>query len=409
MNLENFHNIDLEAPHKRYPATQPKTIEDSPLWELTKYRDISQLHDFAVQLAENMIDEQDPEKKQTLQREYKEYLVQLNEALLDSVATTRINLDLQEQYDLIEHRHVWTEETMQEELARGTKTLEMDIKSTADGQTLLSHRMKVGGDKIHDHNLEELVDKHDAFSLQAALEQFKPYSQDHELVLELKDIKAVEDAAKLIEAYGLQDRVRVASLSASILEAMHERLPEIKGLILNGGVVPFITTPLVEKPQTGVLERFVMKDNKEWKATRLGPMEVVFAADSFPTATEATERAEGVGKYMAHVFFRLPDKLKDMLKGDKSAISLSAVLIAANIISIISPKTGKEILKSYKAMADAAGLRTMATTWMEKLGSRVESLKAEEQFKLLQELGIDTIYTTNPVGLAKKIKNQTLK
>lgn len=96
-----------------------------------------------------------------------------------------------------------------------------------------------------------------------------------------------------------------------------------------------------------------------------------------------------------------------MLNGDKDAISLSAVLIASNIISIFSPKTGKEMMQSYKAMAEKMGLKTMATTWMESMGGVISPLRADQQFKMLKELGVETIYTTDPVDLAEEIRDQS--
>ena len=178
-------------------------------------------------------------------------------------------------------------------------------------------------------------------------------------------------------------------------------------MILNGGIVPFITSPIVESPDNSKLEKFIIKDGGGWKAANVGPVQVVFGADSFPTADEATERAEGVGKYLGYAFFRIPDRLKEMLNGDKDAISLSAVLIASNIISIFSPKTGKEMMQSYKAMAEKIGLKTMATTWMESMGGLISPLRADQQFKMLKELGVETIYTTDPVDLAEEIRGQS--
>ncbi len=384
-----------------------KKVEDSPIWELTRYGDVNSLHETAVELAEKIADEVDPNAKEELRADYKKHLEALNESLLASIDNLRENLDFQEEHDLIKHKWGIGLEPFSEALAKGTRTIEMDIRATLDSEPVIAHSMKIGGTKVHEARFEDLMQTKDATSLRQIFEQFSPYSADHELVLELKDVAAVDRAIELVKEFHLEQCVRFASLSPAILEAVKMKMPEVKGLILNGGVVPFITTPIEESPNKSNLEKFVVKDGEGWKAANVGPVQVVFGADSFPTSDEATRRVEGVGKYLGYAFFRIPERLKEMLDGDKDAISLSAVLIASNIISIFSAKTGKEMMQSYKAMAEKMGLKTMATTWMESMGGVISPLRADQQFKMLKELGVETIYTADPVDLAEEIRDQS--
>ncbi len=392
--------------------SKPKNIAQSPVWELTRYTDINTIHERAVELAEAIADSDDEVKKESLRAEYRGYLIVLNEALLNSVNRLADDLAFQEEYDLVQHRT--SGESLAEVIKSGVRTPEVDVRTTKDGQTIIAHALKAKkgildkGSKINEKTLEELKRQYpDITTTRESLDFFRAFSKDHELILELKDIESVEEVAGLIEEFELQDSIRIASLSASILEAMHQRLPNLKGFILNGGVVPFITAPVIEKPEDvkkSKLEKFVLNDGQGWKAAEIGPLRLVFCADAFPSADEAKQAGEGYGKLMAHTFFRIPDKLKELLKGDKSSISLSAVVIAANIISVVAPGTAREMIKSYQAMADKLGLKTMATTWLEQMGTVIKPLKAERQAEILKELGVDTIYTGDALEVTRKLR-----
>ncbi|MBU2236038.1 MAG: glycerophosphodiester phosphodiesterase family protein [Patescibacteria group bacterium] len=392
------------------PSEMPKTIEQAPIWELVdRYEDVGKLHDLALEVAMQVAD--DPEDS-----EKREYLEELNVQLIQMIAEVRDNLDCQEEHDMVQHKWTLGLDSFVEALDSGVRTIEMDIRSTKDGHPVVSHALKLResifkGKKVSEMTLDEIKDKFpDTSSMEEIFGYFQKYQKDHELVLELKDISSVDGIADLIQKYDLAGSIRIASLSPAIIEAAHEKCPEIKGFLLNGGITPFITVPIEGEPDGNSgskLEELMLKGTDGWKGAKMGPIEVVFSGGTYPSPEEAKLKGEGVDRQTGYAFFRIPDKMKEILKGDKSSISLSAVLIASNIISIFSKQTGDEMMRSYAALAEQAGLKTMATTWMERAGKVIKPLRPEEQFKLLKEIGVDTIYTLDPATLSRNVRGKS--
>ncbi|MFA6391600.1 MAG: glycerophosphodiester phosphodiesterase family protein [Patescibacteria group bacterium] len=392
------------------PSDQPKTIEKAPIWELVgRYEDVGKLHDLAIAVALEVAEDPDNTEK-------REHLEALNVQLVKMIAEIRRNLDFQEEHDMVQHKWTLGLESFGEALDSGVRTIEMDIRSTKDGHPVVSHALKLKenifqGKKVSEMTLDEIKEKFpDTSSMDEIFAFFQKYREDHELVLELKDISSVDGIVELIKKYDLADAVRIASLSPAIIEAAYEKCPEIKGFLLNGGITPFLTVPIEDGADGDIesrLEKFLLKGTDGWRAGKMGSVEIVFSGGTYPSPKEAKLRGEGVHAQTGYAFFRIPEEMKEILGGDRSSISLSAVLIASNIISLFSKKTGEEMMRSYAALAEQAGLKTMATTWMEKAGKVIKPLRPEEQFKLLKKLGVNTIYTLNPAELARKARSGT--
>jgi len=411
-------------------ASEGHRLEERPPKEKTSERKYWRQHYAeAEEVASRILGEikQRPSVEQKKEREeFKEKLAKLYEELDKTIDKLDADLKWQEKYGLVHHTRISRREEFLEMLRHGERAIEIDVRSTKDGVPVISHSIstkgKFGllGQKLDQLTISELKEKFpEKLSLEEALEVFKSYANKHELVIEIKDLKAVDGVIELIKKAGVANSVRIAALLPEIIKKVHEELPDV-GLIMNGGIVPYLTTPSLDKIEDTTpmaLERFLVESGgvrkRGWKVAAVGPFAVVFSAGLEDKQKHILlgpqKEHEGHGEQRGYVFFRMPNKLTDILKKnpEKSAVSVTTTLIAANILKIFAPKTAQALMERYLKMTRELGLSTMATTWFEGAASVIKKLDPAEQTKALHEAGVKVIYTHKPREVAQKLRESS--
>lgn len=121
----------------------------------------------------------------------------------------------------------------------GANGIETDVQLTKDNVAVLFHDdtlLRVTGEKgsVFDYTLEELktfwVKKNDLRDRIITLEEFLFRFKDFDLTfaIELKGDKTALSTAKLIEKFGIQDKVVATSFKYSEIVDMHEAMPTLR-------------------------------------------------------------------------------------------------------------------------------------------------------------------------------------
>lgn len=410
------------------PFEKFKVEEPEKEAEIVERKYYYQRYEEAEEIAQKILGKikQRPSVEEKEEREkFKEKLALLYEGLDKTINKIDEDLKWQEKYGLVHHTRIQRREEFLEMLKHGERAIEIDVRATKEGAPVVSHSVstkgKFGllGEKLDKLMMGEIKEKFPhILPLKEAVETFKQYADRHELVIEIKDLKAADSVIELIKQAGISKSVRVASLLPEIIKKVHEELPDV-GLIMNGGIVPYLSAPSLDKPENttpAALERFLVEPGgareRGWKTIGVGPFSVVFSAgledQEKHTLLGPQKEHEGHGEQRGYVFFRMPDKLTEILKKNpgRNSISISATLIVANILKIFAPKTGQALFERYQKISQKLGLTTMATTWFEKAAPLIKTLDPAEQVKALHEAGVKVIYTHKPREVAQKLQGK---
>lgn len=328
-----------------------------------------------------------PEKEKAPEETQADALIKQIENALGSVDKSLQN---QLDYQIVNHKQINTKDALEHELQSGSSVPELDIRFDKDGKPWVSHSPRAGArfwfsKPIHKLHSNEVAEIGERLSLEEGLDIFKTYKEDndnHRVVLELKELgpsvethrEYLENIKGLLEENGLTDSAIFATLSPSILKAVHEVFPD-NSKILNGGIAPVISYDLAEKSMG-------LPENRE-----LG-LKVPNVELFFSNSTEIVERADGYGKQTGYLWTRLPKETVETLRkmnesGGAGAASLTLVNKFANILDKISPKTARALREHYATQLDKLGIKKQVAI------SNTDP--AESLMKTKEQMGQDSI------------------
>lgn len=331
--------------------------------------------------AETIKDSEDDTQSEAL-------LAQIEDALKD----VDRSLENQISYSIINHKQINTLDALKNELESGSSIPELDIRFDKDGKPWISHSPRAGtrfffSKPIHKLSTKEVADYGQRLSLEEGLEMIKKYYEDnpnHRMVLEIKELGPSKDTQQayletikgMLEESGLTECAIFATLSPSILRAVHSAFPE-NSKILNGGICPIISYDIAEKS----LEE--TPSDREF-AVKAPNLELFFS-----NSTEITERPDGYGKQTGYLWTRLPRETVDTLarmntEGRVGAASLTLVNMFANVLDKLSPRAAKKVREHYAAELDKLGLQKQVAIAKKNPG--------ENLMKTREQMGENTVF-----------------
>ena len=296
------------------------------------------------------------------------------------------------EYAIINHKQINTLDALRHELESGSGIPELDIRFDKDGKPGISHSPRAGArfffsKPIHTLSSEEVASYGQRLSLKDGLGLIREYYEDnpdHKMVLEIKELGPSRDTQKpyletikgMLEESGLAETAIFATLSPSVLRAIHDVFPD-NSKILNGGICPIISYDIAGKS----LEE--TPSDREF-AVKAPNLELFFS-----NSTEITDRPDGYGKQTGYLWTRLPKETVDTLAGMNrggriGAASLTLVNMFANVLDKLGPRAAKKIREHYAGELDRLGLQKQVAISKKN--------PAENLMKTREQMGENTVF-----------------
>jgi len=368
-------------------------------------------------------------------------LAQVDEA----IAELKRNIAEQKRLNLVGHRWSSTRSDFLEALRRGEYIVEKDFRSTRDGNAVASHSLKLGknrkkgdirgvslsGKNISRYTTDELrqIDE-DLLTLEQALDDFEPYSEEHMFILDIKDAFVVDILLDILkkrkDGPTISKRLIIASNSAIVIQKLLSQTKfEFGGFNMEGNPVtgnPLAFAALSDSGDKSIMTRLKKaRLQSQYKASVQkpslnSPRQVVSPGSENGEENELNDilSIEGDNREtVANVFISLPRRFLGRLSQSNGSLELSRPLIKSNLLAAISsPDKAQKSLTSDMRQAGQHGLKAMFVTFGERAFKGKRGFDAEDQvrriLKASEESGVGVIiYTEDPIEISKKLRESS--